>query len=256
MHGLEGSSESTYILSLSSLLGENGWDITVVNLRGCSGKPNNLYRAYHSGATDDLGLVVENRAQKYSTLVLIGFSLGGNIVLKYSGENAGVLPSKLKSAIGVSVPCHLSSSSSKLEQFQNKVYSGRFLKTLLAKLKHKMALYPERLERKAFESIQTIRDFDDVYTAPSNGFENAEDYYAHCSSVFFLHKIQVPTLIINALDDPFLSQQCFPVEEANSNPNVHLYVPKHGGHVGFWAEKKQSNPKHEEWILGFLEKTT
>lgn len=254
VHGLEGSSESTYILSLSSVLSKNGWDIAALNLRGCSGKPNNLYRAYHSGATDDLALVVENLAQRYSALVLIGFSLGGNIVLKYSGENEGVLPSQVKASVGVSVPCHLSSSSSKLEQFQNKVYSMRFLETLLAKLKHKMALYPEQLEAKAFESIQTIRNFDDVYTAPSNGFESAEDYYAKCSSVFFLHTIQVPTLIINAHDDPFLSPQCFPFEEANSNPNLHLYAPKYGGHVGFWAEKGDSKPKHEEWIFDFLER--
>lgn len=254
VHGLEGSAQSTYILSLASTLSKNGWDIAALNLRGCSGKPNNLYRAYHSGATDDLGLVVDNLAQKYPILVLIGFSLGANIVLKYSGENGGVLPNQVKVVIGVSVPCHLSSSSSKLEEFQNKIYSSRFLKTMLAKLKYKMALYPEQLEAETFQSIKTIRDFDDAYTAPSNGFQSAEDYYTKCSSVFGLQHIKVPTLIINAQDDPFLSPQCFPFEEANSNPNLHLYTPKYGGHVGFWAEKGKSNPKHEEWILDFLKK--
>ena len=254
VHGLEGSAQSTYILSLALLLSQKGWDIAALNLRGCSGKPNNLYRAYHSGATDDLALVVEKLAQKYSEIVLIGFSLGANIVIKYAGENGGVLPYQVKATVGVSVPCHLSSSSSKLEQFQNKLYSNRFLKTMLAKLKHKISLYPSELNIQAFQSIITIRDFDDAYTAPSNGFESAEDYYTKCSSVFGLQHIKVPTLIINALDDPFLSPQCFPFEEAGSNPNLHLFAPKYGGHVGFLAENGKSMTKYEEWILDFLEK--
>ena len=254
VHGLEGSAESTYMLSIASLLRKNGWDIAALNLRGSSGKPNNLYRAYHSGATDDLGLVVEKLAQKYSTLGLIGFSLGANIVIKYSGENGGILPNQVKAVIGVSVPCHLSSSSTKLERFQNKVYSSRFLKTMLAKLKYKLGFYPEQLDAQEFQSIRTIRDFDDAYTAPSNGFQSAEDYYTKCSSVFGLQHIKVPTLIINAQDDPFLSPECFPFEEANSNPNLYLYAPKYGGHVGFWPGKGKLNPKHEEWILDFLEK--
>jgi uncharacterized protein len=252
VHGLEGSAESTYILSLALLLSKNGWDVVALNLRGCSGKPNNLYRAYHSGATDDLGLIVEKLSLKYSELVIIGFSLGGNIVLKYSGENDGVLPLQVKAIVGVSVPCHLSSSSSKLEQFQNKIYSSRFLKSLLSKLNYKQQLYPKQLDVKLFQTIKTIRDFDDLYTAPSNGFQNAEDYYRKCSSVFFIQYIKVPTLIINAQDDPFLSPQCFPFDEANANPYIDLYDPKFGGHVGFWSEKGKSIPKHEEWIFDFL----
>jgi len=254
VHGLEGSSQSTYILTLSKVLSEIGWDISALNLRGCSGLPNKLYRAYHSGATDDLGLVINKLKSEYQEIIIIGFSLGGNIVLKYAGEMGSNISSEIKAVIGVSVPCHLSSSSDRLEQIENRLYSRRFLSSLKAKLRFKMQLFPTRLEANVFAKIKTIREFDEAYTAPSNAFASAEDYYEKCSSFFVLDKIKVPALLINAQDDPFLSDKCFPFEQAKSNPNLSLYAPKYGGHVGFWPEAKGKSPKHEEWILQFLTK--
>jgi len=238
VHGLEGAAYSSYILALAKLLQKESWDVAALNLRGCSGQPNRLYNAYHSGATADVKLVLEELQKEYQTLALIGFSLGGNIVLKYAGDEAGRLPFGLKTVVGVSVPCHLSSSAKKLEDAQ--------------KLKQKMETFPEKLSQREFEKIHTIRQFDDAYTAPANGFRDAEDYYAQCSSVFVLDKISIPTLLINAQDDPFLTGLCFPWQQAERNPNLHLYAPNYGGHVGFWLDSSKKACLHEEWILDFL----
>lgn len=252
VHGLEGSSSSAYIFSLSEQLRKMGWDIAAINLRGCSGMPNMLYRAYHSGATDDLDLVLNTLKPDYQEMAVIGFSLGGNIALKYAGEKAHGILQEIKAVIGVSVPCHLSSSSDRLEKMENILYSSRFLQSLKAKLRFKMHLFPTIMSARTYASIKTIRAFDEAYTAPSNGFASAEDYYEKCSSYHFLGSIIVPTLLINAQDDPFLSEKCFPFELAELNPALSLYAPKFGGHVGFWPESKGKSPKHEEWILQFL----
>ena len=254
IHGLEGSSKSNYITSLAINLHENGWDIACINLRGCSGRDNNLYAAYHSGITRDVDHVVEHLGRSYNKLALIGFSLGGNIVLKYMGMS-GQYPSvhKIKVAAAVSVPCHLSSSSDKLESWQNHVYSRRFIISLKGKLQRKMKLFPGILKTSLFNKIKTIRDFDNVYTGPANGFEDAEDYYTQCSSLYGLANIRIPTLLINAGDDPFLTEKCMPVKEAQESQFLHFYNPDLGGHVGFLPEKKGKPAAHETWIKEFFD---
>lgn len=252
IHGLEGDSSSSYIVSLATLLQRNGWDVVCVNQRSCSGRPNLLYRSYHSGVTDDLDRIVKYLQPNYSKLSLVGFSLGGNLVLRYMGEMGNLLPPHVCSAVAVSVPCHLSSASDKMERWENKLYSHRFVVSLKEKLQKKMESFPGQLSPEAFDKIKTLRDFDDAYTGPAHGFYDGEDYYTQCSSVFVLGRITTPTLLINAQDDPYLSPLCFPYDVAQTNPYFYLSAPKYGGHVGFWPDKGGQLFKHEEWIVGFL----
>ena len=253
IHGLEGSAESSYITSLALHLNKNGWDIASINLRGCSGTDNELYNAYHSGIIQDLDTSINYLSDTYENISLIGFSLGGNIVLKYMGFLGQHNLNKVSVAAAVSVPCHLSSSSDKLETWQNFIYNKRFITSLKNKLKRKLVAFPGSLSWKEFKNIKTIRQFDDMYTGPANGFINAEDYYTKCSSLYSLKYIKTPTLLINAEDDPFLTEMCMPRKEAKENAAFHFYTPDFGGHVGFLPQKKGQAGMHEIWISEFLQ---
>jgi len=248
VHGLEGSSSSSYMTSMSQVLHLKGWDVAALNLRGCSGRDNKQYYAYHSGQTDDLELLCNYLCDKYANIVLLGFSLGGNVVLKYAGSR--VVPQAVKAVIGISVPIHLRSTALKLEQWQNYFYSLRFLNSLKSKLKKKVEKFKTQSLSIEIDTIRTIRQFDEVYTAPANQFTDADDYYKKSSSVNFLENISVPFLLINALDDPFLTHECFPLPSVSVG-DAHFVFPKYGGHVGFWTNKGKHS-KHEEWVLQFL----
>ncbi len=252
VHGLEGSSESGYITSLSGFLKEKDWDIVALNLRGCSGTDNVLFSAYHSGIIEDLDQVVDHLKLIYKQIAVIGFSLGGNIVLKYMGYLGQQNLQKVVCAAAVSVPCHLSSSSDKLETWQNSIYNHRFISALKNKLKRKISAFPGRISQKTFDSIKSIRQFDNIYTGPANGFKDAEDYYNQCSSLYNLKDIKTPTLLINAKDDPFLTEKCMPYKEAKENEHFSFYVSEYGGHVGFLPEKNKKAGQHETWIDEFL----
>lgn len=233
LHGLEGHAQRPYITGSAKLFNNNAIDACAVNFRGCSGEDNRFYSSYHSGATDDLDDVVHHCIQKgYTTIYIKGISLGANITLKYLGEQRK-LPTALKAAVAVSVPCHLESSAKELHKLKNKPYAIRFLKHLLEKLERKHQNFPERINKETIRSIKTLYDFDEVYTSKAHGFTNALDYYTKSSSLQFLPTIKVPTLIINALNDSFLSPECFPIKEAKANKNLFLEMPKYGGHVGF-----------------------
>lgn len=238
LHGLEGSGQRPYMTGAAKLFNDNEIDAVCVNFRGCSGDDNLKYRSYHSGATEDLEAVINHAIsdKNYSEIYLKGISLGANIILKYLGEREEV-PSQVKKAIAVSVPCYLTGSAQELHSFKNKLYHDRFLKHLLSRLKIKQSRFPELLSQQDLESIKTLADFDNVYTSKAHGFENALDYYTRCSSLQFLHNIKTPTLIINALNDSFLSPECFPVKEAKKNTNLFLEMPIHGGHAGFIDKK-------------------
>ncbi|MDO1500900.1 alpha/beta fold hydrolase [Winogradskyella maritima] len=234
LHGLEGNGQRPYMLGTAKLFNQNGFDAVAVNFRGCSGEDNLMYRSYHSGATEDLIDVIShiNKNYVYEELYIKGISLGANLALKYVGEG-NVIPEKLKAIIAVSVPCDLNGSCEMLHHFKNKPYAINFLSYLKRKLKIKQLQYPEKLSIKDFNSIKTLRQFDDVYTSKAHGFKDSFDYYEQCSSLQFLKNIKVPSLIINATNDSFLSESCFPIKEAENNPKLYLEMPKHGGHVGF-----------------------
>lgn len=234
LHGLEGNGQRPYMLGTAKLFNSNGFDAVCVNFRGCSGEDNLKYRSYHSGATDDLEDILSHiiSSKKYSKIYLKGFSLGGNLLLKYLGERA-VIPSEIKGAIAVSVPCHLYGSCKELHALKNKPYHDNFKIYLVKRLRVKQKKHADKLSVEQVNSIKTLKDFDDVYTSKAHGFKDALDYYEKASSLQFLPNIKTPTLILNALNDSFLSPECYPVKEAKENPSLFLEMPNHGGHVGF-----------------------
>lgn len=241
LHGLEGDAQRHYITGSAKRLNQNGFDSCAVNFRGCSGEPNRLFRSYHSGATEDLIAVLEHilATRKYDAIYLKGYSLGGNLILKYLGEG-NAIPSKIKASVTVSVPCNLRDACDQLLSSKNVLYSARFKKHLLAKLREKRRQFPDAISEEAIKSIVTLKDFDDTYTAPAHGFADAYDYYTRCSSQQFLNTITIPSLILNAKNDSFLGAKCYPYDEADSNENLFLEVPEFGGHVGFWGKKNIS----------------
>lgn len=234
LHGLEGNSQRPYITGAAKAFNEAGTDACAVNFRGCSGETNRLFRSYHSGATEDLDAVVQYivGAKPYSEIYIKGISLGGNMAMKYLGEEREI-PKEVKAAIGVSVPCDLYSSLRQLLKTKNLPYAQRFRKHLVAKLVLKLPLFPDRIVKNDIQNIKTLKDFDDIYTSRAHGFKNAFDYYEKCSCRQFLPNIKIPSLIINAINDSFLGAACYPYQEAEANENVHLETPKFGGHVGF-----------------------
>ncbi|WP_431124959.1 YheT family hydrolase [Flagellimonas flava] len=237
LHGLEGDAQRPYITGSAKLFNTKGFDACAVNYRGCSGEPNSKYRSYHSGATEDLKEVLDHiiSTKNYEDIYLKGFSLGGNLALKYLGEG-NVIPMEVKAAVAVSVPCSLQSSCEKLLTFENILYAKRFKKHLIAKLRQKQKMFPHLISNVDIKAIKTLKDFDDIYTSRAHDFKDALDYYTQCSCLQFLPSIQVPSLIINAADDSFLGPECYPYAEAEQNQNIHLEIPKHGGHVGFWGQ--------------------
>lgn len=253
-HGLEGRSTRSYILGMVRALNRHGWDALAWNFRGCSGEPNRLARSYHSGATEDLEAVIRHLSEKYrySKIALIGFSLGGNITLKYLGERGEDVPSVIKRSVAFSVPCHLESGAWQLAKRSNQIYMKRFLKMFRSKIREKKERMAGRLDDNGFSRIKTFKEFDDRYTAPLNGFKDAEDYWEKASSEKVLHRIRIPTLLVNAGDDPFLPEPCYPVEKARANPNFFLEIPDFGGHVGFIAFNRQGEYWSESRALAFI----
>ncbi len=256
IHGLEGSSNSSYIKSLTLLANQQNYDVIALNLRGCSGEPNWTLGSYHSGKTSDLAEVIRYIEQQYTykQLHLVGYSLGGNITLKFMGELSNNLPEVLKSAVAVSVPCDLKGSAKAIDQFSNKLYQNNFLKTLREKAKYKMEKFPNaKLRTKKVLNAKNFTEFDEYFTALAHGFENANDYYKKSSSKQFIQHIKSPTLLISALDDPFLSESCYPFAEAKKHKYFHLLTPKYGGHVGFYSSfKSAQNQWLENQIVSFI----
>ncbi len=254
IHGLEGSSKSSYILSLTEVLNKHHFDVVAINLRSCSGEQNRLLSSYHSGKTEDLEAVIEHISNQYNynEIHIVGYSLGGNLTLKYMGE--GNVSPKIKSAVGVSVPCSLKDSSVQMELLSNWFYLNRFLKTLKKKSFEKLEKFPDSfITKEAILAIKNFKDFDDFYTAPAHGFKDADDYYATSSCKQYLPNITTPTLLITSLDDPFFSADSYPFEEAKTNTSFFLEATKHGGHVGFGSSlNSKQNTWCEHRILEFL----
>jgi uncharacterized protein len=238
LHGLEGNAQRPYMTGTAQLFNKNKVDAVCVNFRGCSGSDNLKYRSYHSGATEDLEAVITHvlNTKNYSEIYIKGISLGGNMVLKYLGER-NEIPKEIKAVVAVSVPCSLEWSAKKLHTFENRLYHDRFKKHLVDRLRIKQQQFSNMLSLEELNSIKTLYDFDTIYTSKAHGFKDGVDYYTQCSCLQFLPNIKTPALIINALNDSFLSPECYPVKEAKNNPNVYLEMPKHGGHAGFIDKK-------------------
>ncbi|MCP4292228.1 MAG: alpha/beta fold hydrolase [bacterium] len=235
-HGLEGSTQGKYMRGMARHFHNHGWDVAAMNFRGCSGEPNLRPRTYHSGATDDLKTVLQNVADKgYKKAALVGFSLGGNLILKYLGENAGEVWSKIIGAVTFSVPVDLGDAGREISSPKNWIYNQRFLRRLKKKVIIKAGQFPDEIEAGSLRSIKTLTDFDNIFTGPLHGFDGAQDYYRQCSSRQFLSNIRIPTLLVSAQNDPFLGEQCYPHQEAANSNYFKFENPKHGGHVGFYS---------------------
>ena len=252
-HGLEGTSANAYVQGMAAALVRAGWDVLAWNLRGCSGEPNRLLRSYHSGVSDDLKCVVEHALAtgRYRRAALVGFSIGGNLTLKYLGESPP--DSRVDRAVVFSVPCDLGASSRKLESRSNRLYMQRFLETLAKKIREKIQRFPGQLRDQGLRDMRTFAEFDEAYTAPLHGFANAQDYWQRASSQPVLPNIQTRTLLVSALDDPFLSAECFPHEAAHANPHFFLETPERGGHLGFVSFRRPNEYWSETRAVEFLE---
>jgi predicted alpha/beta-fold hydrolase len=245
-HGLEGNSESQYMQYTSSLLSENGWDVMVFNFRSCSGEINRQLQMYHSGWTTDLHEILAKYEIEYEEISLVGVSLGGNMILKYANDQIYNLSDKIKSIVAISSPVDLSASSQKIITRQNILYDKRFRVTLIEKVIQKHKLFPDDIQIDDLKKVKTLWDFDEYFTGPIHGFDGAEDYYSKSNSKQFLHQTQIPTLLITAQDDPFLTTESFVFDIARENEYLYFMAPKFGGHVGFttfgtnyyWNENK------------------
>lgn len=233
-HGLEGNAHRQYMLGMAHAFGACGWSVVGYNYRGCGGEPNRKPYSYHSGATGDLREVLAHVDRPERPVrALVGFSLGGNLILKYLGEDpAAVLPG-IGAAVAFSVPASLADTGRQLEKRSNWTYSQRFLRKLSAKVKEKAVLFPDQVDASLLNRVKTLRDFDEVYTGPLSGYTGADEYYRQCSCRQFLPAIQVPSLLVSAQDDPFLGPDCYPGAEAEASKYFHLETPRWGGHVGF-----------------------
>jgi len=262
LHGLTGSSQSPYVIGLQRALAACGWASVAVNWRGCSGEPNRLARSYHSGISEDLAQVVEHlrRVRPLAPLHAVGYSLGGNVLLKYLGERGA--DSALHAAVAVSVPFRLDQCADRIALGFSRVYQAHFMRELSAHLsaKHDYLRQQGHLEGLAalerlgpLGRLRTFWDFDGKVTAPLNGFDSAQDYYRRASSRYYLGQIETPTLIIQARDDPFIFAHSLPTAEELA-PGTSFELHTRGGHVGF-VEGSVRRPRYylerriPQWLL-------
>jgi uncharacterized protein len=250
-HGLEGNSTQQYIRGMAATLATAGWDALAYNFRGCSGEPNRLPRAYHSGETEDLRTVIVRAAKDYPTLALVGFSLGGNVVLKYLGEAPP--HASLRVAAAICAPIDLAACARKLDRHpSNRIYLRRFIVSLVEKIEAKATLFPDIVDATGAGRLRTFEQFDDRYTGPLHGFRDAIDYWTQCSARQFLSRITIPTLLLQPRNDPFLAPEAYPWPEAEANPQLYLDAPDSGGHVGFLDLRNGLQPWSERRTAEFL----
>ena len=251
LHGLESSSQAVAVLGLLGQAQQRGWGGIAVNFRGCSGTPNRLRRSYHGGETADLAWVIARvqAAHPESQLACAGISLGGNVLLKYLGEQGDGLPEHVRAAAAISAPFDLAASVDALGQRFSRVYQRNLVASLKRKTFEKLARYPDLVDAAALRAVRTLAAFDNLVTGPLHGFQDAAAYWTASSSVAFLAGIRRPTLLINAEDDPFLPVEALPKAMVAHHPHLRAAFTAFGGHVGFlegrwpwaatgWAERR------------------
>jgi uncharacterized protein len=232
-HGLEGSSQSRYARALMAAVVARGWRGVVPHFRGCSGEPNRLPRAYHSGDSEEAAwMLARLRAASPSPLLVAGVSLGGNVLCKWLGERGDQARDLVAAAASVCAPVDLHAAGGALERGFARVYTWSFLRTLKQGARDRLRRHPGLYDRARMERAMTLRAFDDVVTAPLHGFTGVDDYWTRASSKPYLTRVRVPLLLLNPLDDPFLPAEALP-EAASLPPTVTAEYPTTGGHVGF-----------------------
>ncbi len=253
-HGLEGSSGRAYVRGMVRALNRAGLDALAWNYRSCGGEMNRLLRSYHLGDTGDLALVLRHALAtgRYRRAYLTGFSAGGNVTLKYLGEDPALVPAEVRRAAVFSVPTDLRASSFHISRPQNQLYLRRFLKSLRIKIREKAVLLPDQVDVTGLDELRNFPEFDGRYTAPMHGFASADAYYEHASSGQYLANIKLPTLLVNAENDPFLPLSCFPRAVAAASAFVYLETPLEGGHVGFGEGPPDGEYYSERRAVEFL----
>ncbi|HSE38452.1 MAG TPA: alpha/beta fold hydrolase, partial [Blastocatellia bacterium] len=245
LHGMEGSTESRYMLGTAEKALGEGFNAVRVNTRNCGGTEHLAPTLYHAGLTEDLRQILAELAEGdgLNELYIAGFSLGGNVVLKLAGEYGDAAPGQLKGVIAVSPSIDLNASADAIELRSNVIYNMRFVWSLRTRMRRKARLFPERYDESRLRGVWSIRKFDDVYTAPHSGFGNVANYYARASSLQFISRITVPTLVVHAQDDPFIPFESFNHPDIEANPNVVLLAPRQGGHVGFISADREGEDR-------------
>lgn len=252
LHGFEGSSQSSYVRGITRHLSIHDWDVVAINYRGCSGEPNRTSRAYHAGEIVDLAHSIDHLLQtrNYQEIALVGYSLGGNVLLNYLARHRP-LPAQVIAGVAISVPIDLRTAVFEIMKPGHEVYHRNFYRKIMRKMKEKQRVYPDLLPYQDIFKARDIDEIDEIYTAPFHGFENAAHYRERSSALFMLDQIQRPVLLLNALDDPFLTPTNFPYEIAETSPYLSLLTPRYGGHCGFWM--KGGVYYHESKARWFIE---
>jgi uncharacterized protein len=234
-HGMEGSTESRYMLGTAEKALAAGFNVIRMNVRNCGGTEHLTPTLYHAGLTDDLRHVIKELSERdgLGEIYLAGFSLGGNMVLKLAGEYGSAPPPAFRGVIAVSPSIDLAGCADAIEMRSNLIYHFKFITSLRNRLRRKARLFPDRFDASRLRGVWTIRRFDDLITAPHMGFRDVAHYYERASALPFIKQIAVPTLIVHAKDDPFIPFAPFASEAVTANPNLALIAPDHGGHVGF-----------------------
>ena len=247
-HGLEGSTDGSYIKGMAKIFHQNGWDALAWNCRSCSGEMNRLFRLYHHGDIGDLSTVIDHAIfqKKYREIALIGFSMGGSMTLKYAGVNGRNIRPEICAAIGFSVPCDIRAGADVLDRADNFIYKKRFLEALSVKILEKNRRFPGILDVSKLKMVRQWRDFDEWFSAPIAGYRSAAEFHEQASSKNFIAGTAVPTLLVQAVNDPILTPACWPEEIARGHKSLFLEKTQIGGHVGFmergektgWAERR------------------
>jgi predicted alpha/beta-fold hydrolase len=248
-HGLEGCSQRHYVISLMAAARKHGWRGVVPHFRGCSGEANRLIRSYHSGDSREIDWILRRLKNNNprSEIYAVGVSLGGNMLLKWLGEEGRGASSVVQSAAAVSVPMDLAAAAGQLDfGWKRIIYTRYFMRSLRPKVLAKILTHGLAIDAQAVRACSTFREIDNLYTALFHGFENADDYWQRASSKPWLTKIQVPTLLINAKNDPFLPAAALPTR-AEVSDSVILEYPESGGHVGFVSGRW---PGKLDWLPG------
>ena len=257
LHGLEGSSDRHYSKGVAKQFSANGWDVVAWNARSCSGEINTQPRLYHHADIKDIYTTITHvlNIQPYTQMALVGFSMGGAVVLNYLSKSTQI-PPQIKVAVAISAPVDVGDSAKELEHPNQSFYLNRFIKKLKKKIEVKARMHPNVIDATDLEQVRTFSEFDTRFTAPLHGFANANDFYLHASAKSELCNLTIPTLLLIADNDPFMPDSCYPYEEAEASNNLYLEVPKHGGHVGFGPSAKDgsfwSERRAFEFIKGFI----
>jgi predicted alpha/beta-fold hydrolase len=238
VHGLEGSSDSQYVVGNSNKLWRAGCNVVRMNMRNCGGTEALSPTLYHSGLSNDVLAVMNFFVERdgLQSMSLIGYSMGGNLVLKLAGELSTAAPTVLRSVIGVSPAVDLQPSADALHLPQNRLYELKFLHNLLRRFRRKTMLFPRAYDRNRATGIRSLREFDDRITALYSGFTSADDYYDRAAAARVLDRIAVPSLVLHALDDPFVRLSAETRGKISANPNITLLESKNGGHCAFLAQ--------------------